>query len=64
MILVPLQAVAVAVVPLNFTVLVPCVAPKFVPVIVTEAPTAPEVGLRLVIVGGAPVTMKLTPLLA
>ena len=41
----------VAVVVLNFTVLVLCVAPKFVPVIVTEAPTAPEVGNRLVIVG-------------
>jgi hypothetical protein len=46
-----LQVPTVAAVPLNFTVLVPCVAPKFVPVIVTEAPTAPEVGERLVIVG-------------
>jgi hypothetical protein len=45
--------IEVAAVPLNFTVLVLCVAPKFVPVIVTEAPTAPEVGDRLVIVGGA-----------
>jgi len=33
-------------------VLVPCVAPKFVPVIVTEVPTAPDVGLRLVMLGG------------
>jgi len=48
-----LQLVTVAAVPLNFTVLVPCVVPKFVPVIVTVAPTAPEVGERLVIVGGA-----------
>jgi hypothetical protein len=46
-----LQVPTVAAVPLNFTVLVLCVAPKFVPVIVTEAPTAPEVGNRLVIVG-------------
>jgi hypothetical protein len=45
--------IEVATVPLNFTVLVPCVVPKFVPVIVTEAPTAPEVGERLVIVGVA-----------
>jgi len=47
------HVVIVAAVPLNFTVLVPCVVPKFVPVIVTEAPTAPEVGERLVIVGVA-----------
>ena len=39
--LVPLQLVGVAAVPLNVTVLVPCVAPKFVPVIVTDAPTGP-----------------------
>ena len=49
--LVALQLVAVAVVPLNWTVLVPCEAPKFVPVIVTEAPTAPVVGDKLVMVG-------------
>jgi hypothetical protein len=51
--LVTLQLVAVAVVPLNLTVLVPCEVPKFVPVIVTEAPTAPVVGDRLVMVGDA-----------
>jgi hypothetical protein len=45
--------IEVAEVPLNFTVLVPCVVPKFVPVIVTEAPTAPEVGDRLATVGVA-----------
>ena len=39
--------IVVAAVPLNFTVPVPCVEPKFVPVIVTDAPTAPEVGDRL-----------------
>src|SRR5579871_5240704 len=49
--LVALQLVGVAAVPLNFTVLVPCDAPKLVPVIVTEVPTAPEVGLRVVMVG-------------
>ena len=43
----------VAVVPLNFTVLVPWVEPKLVPVIVTDAPTAPDVGDKLVILGAA-----------
>lgn len=42
---VALQLVGVAAVPLNVTVLVPCVAPKFVPVIVTEVPTGPKLGL-------------------
>lgn len=51
--LVALQLVAVARVPLNLTVLLPCVEPKFVPVIVTEAPTAPEVGDKLEMVGAA-----------
>lgn len=51
--LVALQLVAVAVVPLNLTVLVPCVAPKFVPAIVTEAPTNPEVGFKFVMAGVA-----------
>ena len=51
--LVALQLVAVPVeIPLNVTVLVPCVAPKFVPVIVTGAPTTPEEGARLVMLGG------------
>jgi len=62
--LVPLQLVGVAVVPLNFTVLVPCVAPKFAPAIVTDAPTNPDVGFRLVMLGVGTVTVKLTPLLA
>lgn len=53
MMLVVPQLVAVAVVPLNFTVLLPWVDPKLVPVIVTEAPTAPDVGERLVILGAA-----------
>jgi hypothetical protein len=63
--LVALQLVAVAVVPLNLTVLVPCVAPKFTPVIVTVAPTDPDVGFRLVMLGdGVVVTVKATPALA
>jgi len=62
--LVALQLVGVAAVPLNFTVLVPCVAPKFAPAIVTELPTAPDAGLTLVMLGAGTVTVKLTPLLA
>jgi hypothetical protein len=53
-ILVGLQPVDVAVVPLNVTVLVPCVDPKFVPVITTDVPTAPDVGFRLVMLGAVP----------
>jgi len=53
-ILVALQLVGVAEIPLNVTVLVPCDVPKFVPVIVTGVPTAPDVGLRLVMLAGAP----------
>jgi hypothetical protein len=57
------QLVGVALVPLKFTVLAPCVAPKLVPVIVTEVATGPLVGDRLVTLGGTG-TVKLTPLLA
>ncbi len=42
------QLVGVAVVPLNVTVLVPFVDPKFAPAIVTEVPTGPFAGVRLV----------------
>lgn len=55
------QVVGVAVVVLNLTVLLPCVLPNVVPVIVTDAPTAPEVIDRLEMWG---VTVKLFPLLA
>jgi hypothetical protein len=57
-----LQLVAVAVFPLNLTVLLPWVDPKFVPAIVTEAPTAPDVGDKLVMLGVAR-TVKLLLLL-
>ena len=57
---VALQLEGVAVVPLNLTVLVPCVAPKFVPVIVTEVPTTPDVGATVLIFGAA-TTVKLLP---
>jgi hypothetical protein len=50
----------VAVTPLNCTVPVPCVAPKLVPEIVTDAPTGPSVGERLFTPG---VTRKIVVLL-
>src|SRR6266567_4952732 len=62
--LVALQLVGVAAAPLNVTVLVPCVAPKLVPAMVTDVPTAPDAGVRLVMLGADEVTAKLTPLLA
>jgi len=45
------QLVGVAVVPLNVTVLAPLVAPKFAPAIVTDVPTTPLDGDRLVKLG-------------
>ena len=57
------QLVIVAIVPLNLTVLVPCVEPKFDPAIVTDTPTAPEVGLRLMMLGAA-TTVKAFPALS
>jgi hypothetical protein len=59
--LVALQLVGVAVVPLN--VIVPCVAPKFVPLSVTEVPAGPPSG-EIVAMLGAGMTMKFRPLLA
>ncbi len=60
--LVALQLVTVAAVPLNFTVPLPWLEPKFVPVMTTVAPTAPVVIDRLVM-PGAETTVKLFPLL-
>src|SRR5580765_7195335 len=57
------QDVGVALAPLNDTELAPCVAPKFVPVIVTDAVTAPLVGDSEVIVAVG-TTVKVAPLLA
>jgi hypothetical protein len=56
-ILVALQLVGVAAVPLNVIVLVPCVAPKLSPAMVTEVPTGPEVGDRLKMAGPEPLEM-------
>jgi hypothetical protein len=63
MIFVLLQLVGEPAIPLNVTVLVPCGEPKFVPVIVTEVPTVPDVGERLVMLGVGS-TVKLVGLLS
>ena len=49
--LVALQLVGTAATPLNVTVPLPWLDPKFVPVMVTELPTGPDVGLMAVICG-------------
>src|SRR5712691_7618417 len=59
--LVALQLVGMAGVPLNNTLPLPCVAPKLDPFIVNDVPTGPDEGLKLVIVGE---TRKSTELLA
>jgi len=56
---VSLQLVGVATAPPKVTVLLPCVAPKFVPVIVTGVPTTPDVGLRLLIIRDGVITVAL-----
>src|SRR5208283_699975 len=56
-------AMLVALVPLNFTLPVPCDGPKFVPVITIDDPTAPVFGVSDVMLGAA-VTVNVTPLLA
>jgi hypothetical protein len=50
--LVAVQPAGVAAVPLKVTVLLPCVDPKFEPVMVTAVPTGPEAGDRLAMLGG------------
>jgi hypothetical protein len=62
-IVVAFQVDTVALVPLNLTVPLPWLDPKFAPVMVTAAPTAPEFAERLEMLGVAS-TVKLTPLLA
>jgi hypothetical protein len=56
-----LQLLGVAGVPLNVTVLVPCAGPKFVPAIITDVPTAPEVGERLVTLGDPSTVIVVEP---
>jgi hypothetical protein len=57
-----LQLLGVALVPLKLTVLLPWLAPKFVPLMVTDVPTTPEDGERLLIDGGW-ITVNAEPLL-
>ena len=57
-IVVLVQFVGVAVVPLKLTVLLPCEPPKFVPVMFTEVPAGPDVGDTLLMPG---VTVKPNP---
>lgn len=59
-----LQLVGTAATPLNVTELVPCVAPKFAPVMVTEVATGPETGFSVETLGEGTVTVKAAPLLA
>jgi len=47
---------------LNSTELDPCVGPKFVPLIITDVPTTPDAGFKLVMLGGK--TVKVSALLA
>jgi hypothetical protein len=56
------QFVVVAAVPLKVRVLVPWLEPKPVPAIVTEVPTAPDVGDKLAILGAGRI-VKPCPLL-
>lgn len=55
------QLVGLPLAPLNEIVLVPCVAPKPVPVTVILVPGSPPFGVSVLITGG---TVKVTPLLA
>src|SRR5204862_134760 len=55
------HAVGWAVVPLRVTLPVPCVAPKFAPLMVTDVPTGPAATDRLVMagpVGGGALTTR------
>lgn len=56
--LVLLQLLTVAAVPLKSTVLEPWAGPKPAPVMVTDVPTMPELGLRLVMLGEIPPKTK------
>ena len=59
--LVGLQLLGCASVPLKLTALVPCVDPKFVPEIVTDVPITPEVGDKLVMVGPDEISLPRPP---
>src|SRR4051794_18711916 len=61
--LVELQLLVVALMPLNVTVLLPCVVPKFSPAMVTDVPDVAEEGVMLAMLAKGS-TVKFTPLLA
>ena len=63
MIEVSLQLLGDPLTPLKVTVLVPCVAPKFTPLIATVVPAGPDAGFKALMTGSVP-TVKVTPLLA
>jgi hypothetical protein len=60
LIVVGVEELTLVIAPLNRTILLAAVASKFVPVIVTDVPAVPTVGLKLVIVGmpTVPVTVN------
>ena len=62
--LVVLQLIGVAAIPLNVTVLVPCGVPKFAPAMVIEVPTGPLLGVTLEMFGAGAGTVKVRALLA
>jgi hypothetical protein len=53
-----LQLVGVASVPLKLTVLLPWVAPKLIPLMVTDVPTGPELGDKPLTSGPFPAILK------
>jgi hypothetical protein len=61
--LVALQLIGVAAIPLIVTLLAPCELPRFVPVIVMEVPNDPDVGETLVRVGAETIVNR-TPFVA
>jgi hypothetical protein len=60
LIVVEVEELTLVIAPLNRTILLAAVASKFVPVIVTDVPAVPTVGLKLVIAGmpTVPVTVN------
>ena len=63
-IVVAFQVAGFAAMPLNVTVLVPWLAPKLLPAMVTLVPTFPEVGVMVLIAGGVMLTVNPVPLVA
>src|ERR1041385_7094344 len=62
--LVALQLLTVAGIELSLTPPLPCVAPKFVPVMVKDAPKPPPAAAVTLVIAGAEVTVNVLPLLA